>query len=339
MLRQQHVVTNETGRTEAVSAEPFEAVFIVDSIERFGSGKVECCQPEFDAMDQRSWLETSTRAIESMQKTNTCLTGHSNVMRYAICVEACIVASQSLSDIVVILQEPVAMPVVLRMHRVERSFDSPGGSISILSKVDLELRSGEAIAIRGPSGCGKSTLLLIAGTLDTPTSGVVEIVSQNPWTLPARKLAKFRNQCIGMVFQEHRLLPQLSVLENVLVPLLAGFEADRSVAEQRGRELLNRVGLQDRLHHRPAALSGGERQRVAVCRALVLQPSLLLADEPTGNLDPRTADVIGKLLLEIAAENEAGLLCATHSSTLAESFPQQLTLDEGRLIDKAGVAG
>jgi lipoprotein-releasing system ATP-binding protein len=230
-------------------------------------------------------------------------------------------------------EESLPMPIVLRMHHVERSFDTSSGSIGILSDVDLELRSGAAIAIRGPSGCGKSTLLLMAGTLDTPSSGVVEILGENPWTLSAQKLARFRNQHVGFIFQEHRLLPQLNVLENVLVPLLAGFEADKPAAETRAKELLNLVGLKSRLNHRPAALSGGERQRVAVCRALVLEPSLLLADEPTGNLDPHTAGVIGKLLLDVAAESEAGLLCVTHSTALAESFPRQMTLVDGRLVE------
>lgn len=225
------------------------------------------------------------------------------------------------------------MPIVLRMHHVERSFDTAGGMLSVLSDVNLELQSGESVVIRGPSGCGKSTLLLMAGTLDTPSAGVVEILGENPWTLPRRRLARFRNQHIGFVFQEHRLLPQLNVLENVLVPLLAGFEVNRSAAEERARQLLDRVGLKSRLNHRPAALSGGERQRVAVCRALVLQPSLLLADEPTGNLDPHTAGVIGRLLLDVAAESEAGLLCVTHSNALAERFPRQMTLEDGRLVN------
>jgi lipoprotein-releasing system ATP-binding protein len=223
------------------------------------------------------------------------------------------------------------MPIVLRMHNVGRSFDGPGGSIPILEDVNLELQSGDAIAIRGPSGCGKSTLLLLAGTLDTPSCGVVEILGENPWTLSVRKLARFRNQHIGFVFQEHRLMPQLNVLENVQLPALAGFGNDRAAIEQRAKELLERVGLQDRLHHRPAALSGGERQRVAVCRGLVMQPSLLLADEPTGNLDPRTAETIGNLLLEVSAENDAGLLCVTHSDELAAAFPQHVRLDNGRL--------
>lgn len=223
------------------------------------------------------------------------------------------------------------MPIVLQMHHVGRSFAGSGDPIEILRDVDLELRSGEAIAIRGPSGCGKSTLLLLAGTLDTPSSGVLEILGENPWTLSARQLARFRNQHIGFIFQEHRLLPQLNVLENVLVPTLAGFASDRAATEERAKLLLERVGLNDRLHHRPDALSGGERQRVAVCRGLVMQPSLLLADEPTGNLDPGTADIIGKLLLEVAQENDAGLLCVTHSDRLADRFPQQQTLENGCL--------
>ena len=225
------------------------------------------------------------------------------------------------------------MPIVLQMHHVGRSFAGSGDPIEILRDVDLELRSGEAIAIRGPSGCGKSTLLLLAGTLDAPSSGVMEILGENPWTLSARRLARFRNQHIGFVFQEHRLLPQLNVLENVLVPTLAGFASDRAAIQARAKLLLERVGLNDRLHHRPDALSGGERQRVAVCRGLVMQPSLLLADEPTGNLDPDTADVIGKLLLEVAQENDAGLLCVTHSDRLAERFPRQQTLENGHLTD------
>ena len=223
------------------------------------------------------------------------------------------------------------MPIVLQMHHVGRSFAGGGDPIEILRDVDLELRSGEAIAIRGPSGCGKSTLLLLAGTLDAPSSGMMEILGENPWTLSARRLARFRNQHIGFVFQEHRLLPQLNVLENVLVPTLAGFASDRAAIQERAKVLLERVGLNDRLHHRPDALSGGERQRVAVCRGLVMQPSLLLADEPTGNLDPDTADVIGKVLLEVAQENDAGLLCVTHSDRLAERFPRQQTLENGYL--------
>lgn len=259
------------------------------------------------------------------------------VLRYDVPEELCILLVSICSSVRRSAQRR-SMPIVLRMHNVERSFEGPGGVITILKDVNLELQSGNAIAIRGPSGCGKSTLLLLAGTLDTPSSGVLEILGENPWTLSARKLARFRNQHIGFVFQEHRLMPQLNVLENVQLPALAGFGNDLKAIEQRAKELLERVGLQDRLSHRPAALSGGERQRVAVCRALVMQPSLLLADEPTGNLDPKTAETIGKLLLEVAAENEAGLLCVTHSEALARSFPHQVQLENGLLAGQQVVS-
>ena len=235
-----------------------------------------------------------------------------------------------------ILPKPFPMPVVLQLHSVARQFDAPGGAVPILENIDLTVSSGDAVAVRGPSGCGKSTLLLIAGTLDEPSSGIVEILGENPWTLSAHELARFRNQHIGFVFQEHRLLPQLNVLENVLLPTLAGFDNDRRTTRVRATQLLDRVGLTDRLHHRPAALSGGERQRVAVCRALIHEPSLLLADEPTGNLDPSTAAVIGQLLLEVAGENQTGLLCVTHSQALASSFPRQLMFDDGQLTELSG---
>ena len=223
------------------------------------------------------------------------------------------------------------MPLVLAMHNVTRVFPPvvPGQSeIAVLSGVSLKLVSGTAVAIRGPSGCGKSTLLYLAGTLDRPTSGTLEILGQNPWRLSARDLAAFRNQHIGFIFQDHQLLPQCSVLENVLLPSLAGFAANGNLRE-RALQLIERVGLEHRTHQRPGQLSGGERQRVAVCRALLQQPSLLLADEPTGNLDPVTATEIGSLLLEMAAENQSALLCVTHSDELASRFPQSLTLTNG----------
>ena len=156
----------------------------------------------------------------------------------------------------------------------------------------------------------------------------MEILGQNPWRLSARDLAAFRNQHIGFIFQDHQLLPQCSVLENVLLPSLAGFAANGNLRE-RALQLIERVGLEHRTHQRPGQLSGGERQRVAVCRALLQQPSLLLADEPTGNLDPVTATEIGSLLLEMAAENQSALLCVTHSDELASRFPQSLTLTNG----------
>ena len=222
------------------------------------------------------------------------------------------------------------MPLVLNMHNVSRSFETPKGALTILREVNLKVVSGNAVAIRGPSGCGKSTLLYLAGTLDQPSSGFIEILGENPWRLSSGRLASFRNQHIGFIFQDHQLLPQCSVLENVLLPTLAGFGVEGDV-RQRAHALLERVGLKDRLHHRPGRLSGGERQRVAVCRALIHQPSLLLADEPTGNLDPVTAEEIGTLLLEVAAEHDTALLCVTHSDALAATFPHSVTLNNGNL--------
>ena len=222
------------------------------------------------------------------------------------------------------------MTLVLHMQNVTRTFDAPGGPISILKEINLRVLSGSAVAIRGPSGCGKSTLLYLAGTLDAPTSGTVEILGENPWRMDAHRLASFRNQHIGFVFQDHQLLPQCSVLENVLLPSLAGFDATKNV-RGRAEQLIDRVGLSHRLHQRPGRLSGGERQRVAVCRALVHSPSLLLADEPTGNLDPKTAEEIGTLLLEVAAENDTALLCVTHSDDLAARFPHSVTLNSGHM--------
>ena len=222
------------------------------------------------------------------------------------------------------------MTLVLNMQNVTRTFDAPGGSISILKEINLRVLSGSAVAIRGPSGCGKSTLLYLAGTLDAPTSGTVEILGENPWRMTSGRLASFRNQHIGFVFQDHQLLPQCSVLENVLLPSLAGFDAGTNV-RSRAEQLLERVGLSHRLHQRPGRLSGGERQRVAVCRALVHPPSLLLADEPTGNLDPQTAEEIGTLLLEVASENDTALLCVTHSNELASRFPHSVTLTSGQM--------
>jgi lipoprotein-releasing system ATP-binding protein len=228
------------------------------------------------------------------------------------------------------------MTLVLQIENVTRVFRNQEHTLTILNDVSLSIMSGNSVAIRGPSGCGKTTLLHIAGTLDRPTSGSVTILGENPWTLSSRRLAAFRNHHIGFIFQEHQLLPQCSVLENVLLPTLSGFPVDDG-CRMRALQLLERVGLKHRLHHRPAHLSGGERQRVAVCRALINRPSLLLADEPTGNLDPETAGTIGRLLLEIAAENQAAILCVTHNDELASLFESSVNIREGRIVSPAAV--
>ena len=220
----------------------------------------------------------------------------------------------------------------LTVRGLHRDFTGAAGTLSILRGVDLTLNRGDALVVTGPSGSGKSTLLYIVGGLDRPTSGTVQLLGSDPYSLPPAGLAEYRNRHVGFVFQDHHLLPQCSVLENVLVPLLAGSGAGPA-DEQRARALLDRVGLADRLTHRPSQLSGGERQRVAVCRSLICQPELLLADEPTGNLDQRTAEAVGTLLLELAAEQNTLLICVTHSMELAARFPLRRELADGQLVD------
>lgn len=200
----------------------------------------------------------------------------------------------------------------------------------VLRGASLELSLGENVAILGPSGCGKSTLLQILGTLDTPTGGVVTLQSENPFLLDEPRLAAFRNRQIGFVFQDHHLLPQCSVLENVLLPTLADGKPPQERVV-RAKTLLERVGLSARLEHRPAELSGGERQRAAIARALINRPILLLADEPTGNLDRSTAHIVGQLLLEMQKLENTMLVVVTHSLDLAETMQRRLTLNDGRL--------
>ena len=216
------------------------------------------------------------------------------------------------------------------LSELSKDFTGAAGQLSILRNVDLSLNRGDALAVTGPSGSGKSTLLYIVGLLDELTAGKIEILGSDPTSMSESELAKFRNEHLGFIFQDHHLLPQCSVLENVLIPLLAGEGVD-DAAEKRAQELLTRVGLADRVTHRPAQLSGGERQRVAVCRALINQPEILLADEPTGNLDHATADAVGDLLLKLSREQNVLLICVTHSTELARRFPQHMELRDGRL--------
>jgi lipoprotein-releasing system ATP-binding protein len=214
---------------------------------------------------------------------------------------------------------------------IVKEYPTPAEPLRILSGISFELRRGENLAILGPSGSGKSTLLSILGTLEPPTSGAVRLDGIDPFLLDENKLAAFRRDNIGFVFQEHHLLPQCTVLENVLVPFLADGSADEG-DQRRASELLGRVGLANRLTHRPAELSGGERQRVAIARALVRDPMLLLADEPTGNLDRSTAVSIANLLLELQMERNTMLIIVTHSEALAASLQRRVELDSGRLV-------
>jgi len=219
---------------------------------------------------------------------------------------------------------------VLTVTNVTKDYPTPTGPLRILENVSFSMAPGDAAAIMGPSGSGKSTLLYILGALDRPTSGNVTLGGEDPFTLKANALAAFRNRRIGFVFQDHALLPQCSVLENVLVPTLVG--APDPEAPARARALLDRVGLGSRLGHRPAELSGGEKQRVAIARALVRQPQLLLCDEPTGNLDAESADAVASLLFELHTAQKTVLVVVTHSDALAARFPVRFHLHQRTLV-------
>ncbi len=223
----------------------------------------------------------------------------------------------------------------LILDDVSKSFTLGPQELHVLRNCSLTLDAGDALAITGRSGSGKSTLLHLIGTLDTPTSGTLRIGGQNPFELSEPELAHFRNRTVGFIFQDHHLLPQYTVLENVLIPTLAfpGEGGDEAWA----RELLDRVGLADRLAHRPAELSGGERQRVAVARALVNRPALLLCDEPTGNLDSTNADAVIDLILNLHSELDADasriVIVVTHSDEIAQRFARHGRLEEGRCVE------
>jgi len=218
----------------------------------------------------------------------------------------------------------------LLVENLTKRFPTRAEPLEVLCGASLELKRGENLAIVGPSGSGKSTLLSIIGTLEPPTSGRVVIDGEDPAGLDEPALAALRNRKIGFVFQDHHLLPQCSVLENVLVPTLPGGPTPAE-AVGRARELLDRVGLSDRLDHRPAELSGGEKQRVAIARALINRPVLLLADEPTGNLDRTTSGHVAKLLLELQQHEQMMLIVVTHSERLAGMMSRQSELDGGTL--------
>jgi lipoprotein-releasing system ATP-binding protein len=218
---------------------------------------------------------------------------------------------------------------LLEVSNLSKSYPTPRGALDILSDVSLTLKRGDAVSIMGPSGSGKSTLLYVVGALEPPSAGTVTLDGQNPFRLKERELAAFRNKEIGFVFQDHCLLPQCTVLENVLTPTLVappnGDDAGRALS------LLEEVGLADRLTHRPAELSGGEKQRVALARALIRKPLLLLCDEPTGNLDQASAERVASLLLELHRKQETILVVVTHSAELAARFPTRFKMVDKRL--------
>ena len=218
---------------------------------------------------------------------------------------------------------------MLEVTQLTKEYPTPRGPLSILTDITLTFNRGDAVAIMGPSGSGKSTLLYVVGALEPPTAGTVALDGQNPFTLDEAKLAAFRNEKIGFVFQDHCLLPQCSVLENVLTPTLVA-NGDRNYVE-RAKSLLGQVGLSERLEHRPAELSGGEKQRVAIARALIREPLLLLCDEPTGNLDRQSAETVASLLLDLHRQQQTILIVVTHSAELAAKFPLRFELIDHQL--------
>jgi lipoprotein-releasing system ATP-binding protein len=213
---------------------------------------------------------------------------------------------------------------------VKKSFRHMGRTLEVLRGVDLEIRDGEMMGIVGPSGAGKSTLLHCIGTLDAPTAGSIRVAGEEVTMLGGSRLADLRNRTIGFVFQFHHLLPEFNALENVMMPGLVQGRAKRDL-EPRASALLEEVGLRERTRHRPGELSGGEQQRVALARALMLEPKLLLADEPTGNLDSATSLQIHELFFSINAQRGTTIVVVTHNAALAASMPRVVTLRDGRV--------
>lgn len=219
---------------------------------------------------------------------------------------------------------------MLNVSGVSKQYPTPRGPLTVLSDVSFALSPGDAAAITGPSGSGKSSLLYMLGALEPPSQGTITLDGQNPFDLGATALADFRNTSIGFVFQDHCLLPQCSVLENVLVPTLVAKNGNDEAAA-RARACLEQVGLGARLDHRPGELSGGEKQRAAIARALVRQPRLVLCDEPTGNLDQASASTVASMLLDLHARQRNILIVVTHSDRLAGQFPIRFDISDGRL--------
>ena len=223
---------------------------------------------------------------------------------------------------------------MLVVAHVTKQYPTPRGPLTVLADVSFSLSPGEAAAITGPSGSGKSSLLYMLGALEPPSAGSITLDGRDPFSLSAKAGADFRNSQIGFVFQDHCLLPQCTVLENVLVPTLVATGRDKATAardDAYARDLLARVGLGDRLDHRPGELSGGEKQRAAIARALIRRPQLMLCDEPTGNLDQGSASTVAQLLLDLHRDQRNILIVVTHSERLAERFPIRFGIEVGRL--------
>lgn len=221
---------------------------------------------------------------------------------------------------------------MLKATNVTKRYPGPRGAIEVLSGISLALDRGETASIMGPSGSGKSTLLYVLGALEPPSEGEVTLDGANPYALGERELAAYRNRQVGFVFQDHFLLPQCTVLENVLAPTLV--DRAGASAKERADWLIAQVGLSDRRDHRPAALSGGERQRAAIARALIRQPRLLLCDEPTGNLDREAADAVAALLLDLQARERTILIVVTHNAALADRFAKRYMLSNRTLVGR-----
>ena len=225
---------------------------------------------------------------------------------------------------------------VLKLENVHKQYESADRDpVPVLRGISLTVQRGDSLAIVGPSGSGKSTLLNILGSLDSPTRGSIRLDGEELAHLPEQKLAAIRSQKIGFVFQSHHLLPQCSVLENILVPTLAATGRAPASALERAKQLLERVGLEHRVDHRPAQLSGGECQRVAVVRALINRPSLILADEPTGALDHSTAESLANLLVELNRDEHVTLIVVTHSKELAAKMGRRYQLQDGQFTTSA----
>lgn len=228
-----------------------------------------------------------------------------------------------------------ASPWIIELEAVEKLYQIESHSVQALQKVDLKVKKGQVVAVTGRSGSGKSTLLHIIGTLDKPTAGTVKLLGFEVSGVSDYQASRFRNCSVGFVFQMNNLLPEFSALENAMMPgLIAG--ADKQQVADRARKLLQAVGLEHRLSHRPSELSGGEQQRVAIARALIMNPPLLLADEPTGNLDKKSSETVEGILVELCKKNGVTMLLVTHDVELAQRLPDQVVMEDGTIVSQSG---